>query len=139
MSRGAVVSRALFQQLQSVRPRNLPRAKGRTETRTIRRMNKGEQAYAAVLDERQRQGHVVAWWFEFVTLRLADNTHYRPDFLVMLADGALELHEVKGRKGDTFHATEDGWLKVKITAEQSPFPIRVVWPSRDGHWCERAL
>jgi len=137
--RGAVVPAHLYQKLASARPRNLPRARGRAEPKVMRRMNKGESAYAATLDQRNADGHVVAWWFEFVTLRLADDTHYRPDFLVMLPTGELELHEVKGRKGDTFYATEDAWLKVKVVAEVSPFPIKVVWPNRAGGWHERAL
>lgn len=137
--RGVTVPRAAFHALASAKPRNLPRAKGRQETRVAGRMNKGEAAYAAALDARIAAGHVVAWWFEFLTLRLADDTHYRPDFLVQLPDGTLELHEVKGRKGETFYATEDGWLKIKLTAEVAPFSVVVVWPSAAGHWQERRL
>lgn len=138
-TRGAVVPAHLFQKLASARPRNLPRARGRSEPKVMRRMNKGEAAYAGVLDQRIAAGHVTAWWFEFITLRLADDTHYRPDFLVMLPDGTLEIHEVKGRKGDTFYATEDSWPKIKIAAEVAPFPVRVVWPDRAGGWKELAL
>lgn len=121
------------------RPASLPPAKGRTATRTAQRMNKGEAAYAGHLDALRAAGSVTAWWFEFVTLRLADDTHYRPDFLVLRPDGALELHEVKGRKGESFYATEDAWLKVKWAAEATPFPIRVVWPAKGGGWGERCL
>lgn len=119
--------------------RDLPRARGRHPAKTRDRMNKTEAAYAAVLDQRRAAGHVAAWWFEFLTLRLADATHYRPDFLVLLPDGSLELHEVKGRKGDTFFATEDGWLRLKVAADVSPIPIRVVWPDKAGGWQERTL
>lgn len=137
--RGAVVPKAMFQQFASAKPRNLPRAKGRTEPKVRGRMNKGEAAYALQLDQRIAAGHVAAWWFEFVTIRLADETHYRPDFLVQLPDGTLELHEVKGRKGETFYATEDGWLKVKLCAEMAPFPVVVVWPNAAGYWQERRV
>jgi hypothetical protein len=47
---------------------------------------------------------------------------------------------VKGRKNgkdgkpDTFWKEEDAWLKLKIVAEQAPFPLCVVWPRRDGGW-----
>jgi hypothetical protein len=137
--RGAIVPAHLYQQLASARPRNLPRAKGRAEPKVVQRMNKGERAYADVLDQRIAAGHVVAWWFELVTIRLADSTHYRPDFLVMLPGGELEVHEVKGRKGDSFYATEDSWPKIKIAAEVSPFPIKVVWPDKAGGWRELDL
>jgi hypothetical protein len=59
-------------------------------------MNKTEAAYAATLDARRYAGEVAWFKFEGVKLRLADNTFYTSDFAVMLADGALEVHEVKG-------------------------------------------
>jgi hypothetical protein len=137
--RPITVSRGQFHALRSALPRNLPRGKGRAEPKAVSRMNKGEARYAEELDRRIAAGHLAAWWFEGVTLKMAPDTHYRPDFLVVLADGTLELHEVKGRKGDTFYATEDGWLKLKLVAEQFPFTVRVVWPAKDGHWNDREL
>ena len=41
-------------------------------------------------------GIVFSWRYEAVTLKLADKTTYTPDFLVVLVDGSIELHEVKG-------------------------------------------
>jgi hypothetical protein len=125
--------------MRTVTYRDRPAPKGRTATQTDARMNKGERTYAALLDQRRAAGTVLAWWFELLSIRLADATHYHPDFLVMLADGTLELHEVKGRKRDGFYAEEDSWVKIKITAAQTPFPLRVVWPGKDGLWCERLL
>ena len=116
----------------------LPPAKGATKS-PEERMNKGEQRYAQLLEQRREDGLIAAWWFEACSWRLADNTHYRGDFLVMTTDGALELHEVKGRKGESFYAEEDAWLKLKIAAEQMPWPVVVVWPSKEGHWQERRL
>jgi hypothetical protein len=117
---------------------DLPTAKGRAKS-PADRMNKGEQRYAETLETRKAAGLVAAWWFEGISWRLTDNTHYKPDFLVMLADGTLEIHEVKGRSGNTFTATETGWAKVKIVAEQAPFPVRVVWQTKDGHWQEQRV
>jgi hypothetical protein len=103
-------------------------------------MNKGETAYAGVLEAQKASGAISGWWYEWASIRLADSTHYRPDFLVMLADGTLEFHEVKGRKNgkdgkaDSFWAEEDAWLKVKLVAEHSPIPVSIVWPRRDGGW-----
>lgn len=122
------------------RARNLPRTKGRPPRPKTTGMNKGETAYAAVLDHLLAQGVLAGWWYELLSIRLADNTHYRPDFVVMYADGALELHEVKARKKgvngkpDTFWAEEDAWLKCKVVAEHSPIPLVIVWPRRDGGW-----
>ena len=61
----------------------------------------------------------MAWFkFEGVKLRLADNIFYTPDFAVMLADGVLEMHEVKGFWQD------DARAKIKIAADL--YPIRFV-------------
>jgi hypothetical protein len=77
-------------------------------------MNKTEAAYAAHLE--RIMGTVIVWWrFEGVKLRLADNTFYSPDFAVMLADGTLEMHEVKGFWQD------DARVKIKVAASIYPF------------------
>ncbi len=120
--------------------RNLPRAKGRKPRPKTIGMNKGETEYAAVLDEQLKHGVIAGWWYELLSIRLADNTHYRPDFVVLLDDGHIELHEVKPRKKgkdgkpDSFWAEEDAWLKAKLVAEHAPFPLFIVWPKRDGGW-----
>lgn len=127
------------------RARNLPRARGARPRQALERMNKGEALYAEHLERLRASGAVEAWWFEPLNWRMADNTYYRPDFLVMLPDGGLELHEVKGRKNgkdgkpDTFWKEEDAWLKLKLVAEQAPFPVSIVWPRRDGGWDRLAL
>lgn len=59
-------------------------------------MNKTETAYAQELELRKRYGEIARYRFEGIKLRLADNTFYTPDFAVMLANGQLEMHEVKG-------------------------------------------
>ena len=81
-------------------------------------MNKTEAAYAATLDLRRYAGEVAWFKFEGVKLRLADNTFYTPDFAVMLADGALEMHEVKGLWQD------DARVKIKIAADL--YPMRFI-------------
>jgi len=79
-------------------------------------MNKTEAEYAAMLQARTSQGEILWWRYEAVTLKLADNTRYTPDFLVMRADGTLEIHETKGG-----FVREDGWVKLKIAAALFPF------------------
>lgn len=91
-------------------------------------MNKTEAAYAATLDERRTAGEVAWFKFEGIKLRLADKTFYTPDFFVMLADGSLEAHEVKG------YWQDDARVKIKIAANM--FPIRFIAiqakPKKDG-------
>lgn len=96
-------------------------------------MNKTEQAYEALLKEWQHCG-IVAWFkFEGVKLRLADNTFYTPDFAVMLTNGQMELHEVKGFWQD------DARAKIKIAADMYPFRFLAVRPKakKDGGGWDR--
>jgi hypothetical protein len=91
-------------------------------------MNKTEAAYAATLEQRRTAGEVAWFKFEGIKFRLAENTSYTPDFAVMLADGTLEMHEVKG------FWTDDGRAKIKIAADL--YPMRFVAikakPKKDG-------
>lgn len=57
-----------------------------------------------------------------------------PDFLVLMPDGTLELHEVKGSPAIF---ADDAKVKVKACATQFPFPVFVVFPkkkSSGGGW-----
>ena len=87
-------------------------------------MNKTEAAYGDYLELRRRAGEVAWFKFEGLKLRLADSTFYTPDYAVMLIDGAIECHEVKG------HWQDDARAKIKIAAELYPF--RFVAVQRDG-------
>ncbi len=91
-------------------------------------MNKTEEAYARHLEARKMGGDVVWYKFEGVKLRLADNTFYTPDFAVMLYNGEIELHEVKGFWQD------DARAKIKIAADMYPFRLIAVKaaPKKDG-------
>ena len=93
MTRHRFRTRHYRQDQSAHEPDGLPKAKGKAKD-PAQRMNKGEARYAAVLEQRRQAGHVAAWWFEPFNWRMAENTYYRGDFLVMLADGTLELHEV---------------------------------------------
>ena len=91
-------------------------------------LNKTEAAYESLLRTRQMVGEVLWFRFEGVKLRLADNTFYTPDFAVMVADGQIELHEVKGFWAD------DARVKIKVAADQYPFRFIAVKArsKRDG-------
>jgi hypothetical protein len=91
-------------------PKRAPLARG---------MNKTERRYANHLDMLKRQGVVLWWAFEAVKLKLAPNTHYTPDFLV-LRPGGFEFHEVKGFWRD------DARVKIKVAAVMFPIPFLAV-------------
>lgn len=83
-------------------------------------MNNTEKAYAAHLAERLHLGGVAWYQFEGIKFRLADNTFYTPDFAVMLSDGQMEAHEVKG------FWTDDARVKIKVAASMYPFKFIAV-------------
>ena len=83
-------------------------------------MNKTEQAYGAHLELLRQSGYVAWFKFEGVKLRLADNTFYSPDFAVMLTDGQMQMHEVKGFWQD------DARVKIKVAADLYPFEFIAV-------------
>lgn len=101
-------------------------AKGRLKTGD---MNKLEAEYAQLLDAELLAGRVAWWRFEAMRLRLADNTFYNVDFSVMLKDGTLECHEVKGGLW-----RDDARVKIKVAAAQYPMRFIAVQRAlkRDG-------
>ncbi len=78
-------------------------------------MNQTEAAYARDLELLKAAGDVAWYKFEGLKLRLADNTFYTPDFAVMLSNGEMQCHEVKGFWQD------DARAKIKIAADMYPF------------------
>ena len=96
------------------------------------RMNKTEAAYAQVLEARRRRGDVREYHYEAQTMKLADDTRYTPDFLVVLASGHVELHEVKG------YWRDDAKVKAKVCARMYPYPVRVARLVK-GAWIVEAV
>lgn len=99
---------------------NRPRSKRVPGQTRKGEMNKLEAAYAQHLDMLKRAGEVLWYSYESVGLRLANKTHYYPDFMVMMADGELEIHETKGFMRD------DANVKIKVAAEMYPFTFKVI-------------
>ena len=87
-----------------------------------------EAQYEQVLAARLACGEIAWYRYEGVKLRLADATFYTPDYVVMLADSTMEVHEVKGFWRD------DARVKIKVAAEMYPFRFIAVSqrPKRDG-------
>lgn len=94
-------------------------------------MNRTELAYSEILEGLRLAGKVEWWAFEGVTLKLADDTRYTPDFFVMLKGGDLECHEVKGFWRD------DARVKIKVAAALFPFQFLAVSKSKSGWEMER--
>lgn len=79
-------------------------------------MNKSERTYADLLDQQKQRGEIIDWKFHPMNVRLAKNTFYEVDFLVLSADMRVEIHETKGG-----YTTEKGSMKIKLCAEALPW------------------
>lgn len=102
---------------------------GRGRTRKAPgQMNKLEGQYAHELELRKRAGDVAVFGYESIKLRLADKTTYTPDFFVMLSNGEVEFHEVKG------HWEQAARVKIKVAAELFPFRFVAV-TFKEKAWC----
>lgn len=99
----------------------------RRNFRKDREMNKLEAAYAARLESLKLAGEIADYRFECLKLRLADNTFYAPDFMVLRPDGEFEIHEVKG------HWEDDARVKIKVAAELYPFKF-IAARKEKGAW-----
>lgn len=113
--------------LRAAASRKAFQAKGRLPKGT---MNKTESAYAEHLEAQRLAGDILGWKFHPLRVRLADNTYYEVDFLVLQADLVLAIHETKG--GFT---TDKGQLKIKLCAEVLPWfrMLKVTkLPAKDG-------
>jgi hypothetical protein len=99
-------------------------------------MNGTERDYAITLEARKRDGLIADWRFEAVTLVLAPDCRYTPDFLVLCPDGLIELHETKG------HWREDAKVKIRVAARLFPWftfrAYRKVPKPLGGGWSEEA-
>lgn len=106
------------------------RGRARTQPRRDGSMNGLELAYSQELERRRIAGEILRWDFEPEKLRLADRTFYTPDFRVILLDGEIEWHEVKG----TWVGGEHNRVKIKVAAEAHPYRFVAVMAraKRDG-------
>jgi hypothetical protein len=102
--------------------------RGRGVRRQPGTMNKTEASYARHLEALAARGDISWFRFEGLTFKLAKDTRYTPDFVVMTRDGLMECHEVKG------FFEEDAKVKIKVAAEMFPFTFWLVRakPQKDG-------
>jgi hypothetical protein len=89
-------------------------------------MNKTEKAWAIRLEAERRSGQIHSWDYEKVTFKLADDTRYTPDFMVVGNDASIRFDEIKGFWRD------DAKVKIKVAAEQFPFAFQSVQLVKDS-------
>ena len=114
-------------QIMQKKRKNSFYARGRTDTKDG--MNSLERRYADHLRTLQLADEIHSFSFERHNLKLADKTYYKPDFEVMLSDGSIEFHEVKGFMMD------DANVKIKVAAQQFPqYVFRLVRWDKWAGW-----
>lgn len=99
-------------------------------------MNGLEKEHAVNLEMLRNAGKLSAWFYEAMTFKLADDTRYTPDFMVIEMDGSVVFHETKGFLRD------DSYVKIKVCAQM--FPFRFVMYQRKakkdgGGWSARVF
>lgn len=77
--------------------------------------SKWEELYAQHLAAQALAGEIADWKYEPLKILLAPQTTYTPDFMVIMPDGKIEMHEVKG------YLRDDAAVKFKIAADSFPF------------------
>lgn len=104
-------------------------------TMHLRQMNRLEEKYARHLQDRLITGEIRWYLYEAWKFRLADNTTYTPDFIVVDNALRIEAHEVKAQ----WSTGKAGWkddsrAKIKIAAEMHPVRFIAATFVRDGNW-----
>jgi hypothetical protein len=92
-----------------------------------------EAGYASYLHVQMLGGDIQLYRYEPFRLHLAERTTLTPDFLVVMKDGSLQIHEVKG------WAREDAMVKLKIAARLYPWWKFVLVKRVKGQWDCREL
>jgi hypothetical protein len=108
-------------ELKNTVPQHGQRFFGKRETKYGKRhkpgvMNQTEETYAGTLHTRFLAGELLAWQFETVTLKLAEDCRYTPDFMIQLADGSIEFVDTKG--GGPMDPKS--LVKIRCAAEKFP-------------------
>lgn len=96
-------------------------------------MNNTERAYYNLLLQEVKDGTIAWMEFEPVKFRLADNTTYTPDIMLIRPNGEIEFHEVKGSWKAPHQ--DDSKVKIKVAADKfwwATFRSAEVIPKKAG-------
>lgn len=87
--------------------------------------NRWERGYWEHLEARRAAGEIVDFRYECMTFKLGHDCRLTPDFMVLMPDGRIELHEIKGRR------EEDAMVKLRVFATVYPYwPLYIVTKDR---------
>src|SRR5579872_339508 len=133
----------LYRRRQFPQAEKFPPVKLRAHgSHTPGKMNKTEAAFAQHLDLLVKAGEINQWFFEQITLKLAADCRYTPDYSVIRNDvesdptWALTFYEVKARRKGRMFAEDDSKVKIKVAASMFPFRFFYAVPKSNGDWEE---
>jgi hypothetical protein len=93
-----------------------------------KKMNKTERAFSELLEKAKKSGEILKWHFEEITLKIAPNTRYTPDFVAVLPSGNWHVFEIKG------HLEDDASVKFKSAAQRFPEISFQMLRRKKGAW-----
>ncbi len=92
-------------------------------------MNKTERRRALELEALKGAGVIRHWGYEPITLKLAHDCRYTPDFFIVENGGAMRFEETKGFLRD------DAAVKLRVAARQFPmFRFVMLRAAKGGGW-----
>jgi hypothetical protein len=104
------------------------------ESHDVAKLNKIERAFWDHLNAGNKLG---LYWYvgaQNITLKLADDCRYTPDFVTVSAHGGrLIAYEVKGFWRD------DAKVKIKVAARLFPWIQFIVVTRKKGNWSQEAV
>lgn len=114
---GAVIEKAATMPQEAIRPKD--------------RMNVTEREFSLILEAQKRRGDILEWRFEGMTVRLADNCKFTPDFFVIVSRDPLKIRfvETKGR-----HIWDDSKVKFRVAKEQNSWAEWEMHQKLSGQW-----
>ena len=92
-----------------------------TKRKQTGEMNGYERDRAAELAAMMGRGEIAFYAFEHLKLRLADDTYYTPDFMVVYLDGRTVIEDVKGSFQE-----DAARVKMKVAATMFPWEFHVL-------------
>jgi hypothetical protein len=104
-------------------------AEQKAKTPKARQMNRTEAKRAQELETLKRAGEIKHWAYEAITLTLAPDCRYTPDFFVVENDRSVRFEETKMRWW------EDARIKIRLAAQLYPmfaFSALIKAKAKDG-------
>lgn len=90
--------------------------------------SKWEQQYAEHLELRRMAGQIRAWDYEPWRILIGVDAWYTPDFRLLMPDGSIHWHEVKG------YRREAAIVRIKAAALAHPNETFVLVTKKGGQW-----